>query len=226
MGFTTINKMNKIILTKDDVLRAQKYTKSNKAAARYLGVSYNVYKRYALTFVDNETGKTLFDKHLNRAGKGIRKHLGGYGKKKKNMNAPLEDVLEGRVDISNYTVDILKARLIQEGFLQECCSSCGFEERRVVDYKVPLVLHFQDKNKKNWKRDNLEFLCYNCYFLNVGNIWSDNQLKQMEDYQVNKNTYNKDDEPTWDLDDAHIQHLKELGLWDGQEDGEEFIDRI
>jgi hypothetical protein len=36
--------MNKIILTKDDILRAQKHTLSNRAAARYLGVSYNVYK--------------------------------------------------------------------------------------------------------------------------------------------------------------------------------------
>ena len=215
--------MNKIILTKDDVLRAQKHTLSNRAAARYLGVSYNVYKRYALTFNDNETGKTLFDKHLNRQGKGIKKHLGGYGKPKKNIKAPLEDVLEGRVDVSHYTVDILKARLIQEGYLEECCNSCGFNERRVVDYKVPLVLNFQDKNKKNWKRDNLEFLCYNCYFLNVGNIWSDNQLKQMEDYEVNENTFNKDDEPNWDLDDTHIQHLKELGLWEG-DDGDEFID--
>ena len=75
--------MNKIILTKDEVLRAQKHTKSNRAAARYLGVSYILYKRYALTFNDNETGKTLFDKHLNRQGKGIKKHLGGYGKSKK-----------------------------------------------------------------------------------------------------------------------------------------------
>ena len=126
--------MNKIILTKDDVLRAQKHTLSNRAAARYLGVSYNVYKRYALTFNDNETGKTLFDKHLNRQGKGIKKHLGGYGKPKKNIKAPLEDVLEGRVDVSHYTVDILKSRLIQEGYLEECCSSCGFNERRVVDF--------------------------------------------------------------------------------------------
>jgi hypothetical protein len=45
----------------------------------------------------------------------------------------------------------------------------------------------------------------------------------MEDYQINENTFNKDDEPTWDLDDAHIQHLKELGIWDG-DDGDEFID--
>ena len=129
--------MNKIILTKDDVLRAQKHTLSNRAAARYLGISYNVYKRYALTFNDNETGKTLFDKHLNRQGKGIKKHLGGYGKPKKNIKAPLEDVLEGRVDVSHYTVDILKSRLIQEGFLQEKCNCCGFEERSCLLYTSP-----------------------------------------------------------------------------------------
>ena len=216
--------MNKIILTKDEVLRAQKHTLSNMAASRYLGISYNVYKRYALVFVDKETGKTLFDKHLNRQGKGIRKHLGGYGKSKKFHSHPLKDVLEGRVDVSHYTVDILKTRLIQEGFLIEQCNCCSFEERRVVDYKVPLVLNFKDKNKRNWKQDNLEFLCYNCYFLNVGNIWSDNQLKQMEDYEINDNTNNKDDKPTWDLDNAHIEHLKDLGLW--EDEGEEFIDRI
>lgn len=222
--------MNKIILTKDEVLRAQRHTLSNKAAARYLGVSYNIYKSFAKTFVDNETGQTLFDKHMNQAGKGIKKHLGGYGHtaSKKNIKAPLEDVLEGRVDISNYTVDILKARLIQEGFLVEECSSCGFNERRVVDYKVPLVLNFKDKNKKNWKRDNLEFLCYNCYFLHIGNIWSDNQLKQMEDYEMDSNKWHKDEEPVWGLEDAHIQHLQELGLWDSDDDddGEEFIDKL
>ena len=219
--------MNKIVLTKDDILRAQRYTLSNMAAARYLGVSYNTYKQYALLYKDNDTGETLLDKHMNRQGKGIKKHLGGYGKSKKNVKAPLEDVLEGRVDVSHYTVDILKARLIQEGFLIEECSCCGFNERRVVDYKVPLVLNFKDKNKKNWKRENLEFLCYNCYFLNIGNIWSENQLKQMEDYQVNDNTFNKDEAPLWDLDDTHIEHLKELGLWDEpKDDGSEFIDRI
>ena len=89
----------------------------------------------------------LFDKHLNRQGKGIKKHLGGYGKSKKFHKHPLEDVLEGRVDVSHYTVDILKTRLIQEGFLMEQCNCCSFEERRVVDYKVPLVLNFKDKNK-------------------------------------------------------------------------------
>jgi len=39
---------------------------------------------------------------------------------------------------------------------------------------------------------------------------------------------NKVDEHDWQLDDSHIEHLKELGLWedDNQKPGEEFISRI
>jgi hypothetical protein len=218
--------MNKIILTKEDILRAQKHTKSNRAAARYLGISYNTYRMYSKLF-KNEEGKTLFEAHLNPSGKGIKKHLGGYGKSKKNIKVALMDVLEGRVDVSNYTIDVLKTRLVQEGFILEECKGCGFNERRVVDYKVPLVLNFKDKNKRNWKLENLEFLCYNCYFLYVGNIWSENQLQQMEDYEMDGNKFLKDPEIDWELDEAHISHLKELGLWDSETNEEdEFIDRI
>lgn len=217
--------MRKIILTKEDILKSQKHTLSNKAAARYLGVSYNTYKRYARLYVDTETGESLFDKHLNPSGKGIRK-LGVFGNNRDINNVALRDVLEGRVDISHYSVDNLKARLIHEGFLPEECTSCGFSERRVVDYRVPLVLNFKDKNKRNWKSENLEFLCYNCYFLHVGNIWSDNQLQQMEDYEMDANKWHKDESPSWELDENHIEHLKNLGLWDSPDNEEdEFIDK-
>ena len=30
---------------------------------------------------------------------------------------------------------------------------CGFKERRVFDYKMPLLLHFKDKNKKNYRKE-------------------------------------------------------------------------
>jgi curved DNA-binding protein CbpA len=210
------------ILTKEDILRAMKHTKSNRAGARYLGCSYQHYKKYAKLYKDTETGKTLFDIHLNQAGKGIRKHL--YGGRNVKDLAPLLDILEGRIDVANYTPDILKARLIEEGFLKEECNCCGFSERRVVDYRVPLILNFKDKNNRNWLKENLEFLCYNCYFLNVGNVWSDNQLAQLEEY-TKKDTYKNDDKPEFDLDENHIEHLKELGLWDDSDD-DEFIDRL
>ena len=130
------------------ILRAMKHTKSNMAAARFLGCSYPHYKQYAKLY-KNEEGKTLFEAHLNRQGKGISKHL--Y--KKKDLT-PINDILEGRVDVSNYNPKELKDRLIHEGLLAEECNSCGFNERRVVDYKVPLILNFKEGNQKNkYKND-------------------------------------------------------------------------
>ena len=42
----------------------------------------------------------------------------------------------------------------------------------------------------------------------------------MEDY-----VKTRDDEPTWELDEYHIEHLKELGLYDDYSPGEEYISR-
>ena len=212
------------IITKEQVLRAMRHTKSNMAAARYLKVSYQHYKKYAKLYKDEEQDKTLFEIHFNQSGKGIRKHMGGYGKSKDTT--PLQDVLDGKASIVDYTPDILKTRLIQEGFIEEKCNCCGFNERRVVDYKVPLILNFKDNNKKNWKLENLEALCYNCYFLNVGNVWSENQLQQMEDYSL-KNKFKNDPKPDLEIDETHIEHLKSLGLWEEDSyDGSEYISKI
>ena len=197
--------MKKKILSKDMIERAIKHTKSNMSAARFLGCSYPHYKQYAKLY-KNEEGQTLFETHLNRQGRGISKHL--Y--KKKDLT-PIHDILEGR--------------LIHESLVAEECNSCGFNERRVVDYKVPLILNFSDKNAKNWKLENLEMLCYNCYFLHIGNVWSENQLQQMEDHNQ-KNKFNNDPTPDWEMDESHIEHLKSLGLWDEKEDGEEYISSL
>ena len=212
--------MKKKILTKDQILRAMKHTKSNMAAARFLGCSYPHYKQYAKLY-KNEDGKTLFEVHLNRQGKGISKHL--Y--KKKDIT-PIMDILEGRVDVSNYSPKDIKERLLHESLIAEECTCCEFNERRVVDYKVPLILNFKDNNKKNWKLENLELLCYNCYFLNIGNVWSKNQLQQMEDYSL-KNKFKNDSEPDFEIDETHKEHLKSLGLWEEDSyDGSEFIDKL
>ena len=66
--------------------RAMKHTKSNMSAARFIGCSYPHYKQYAKLY-KNEEGKTLFDAHLNRQGRGISKHL--Y--KKKDLT-PIHDI--------------------------------------------------------------------------------------------------------------------------------------
>ena len=204
---------------KDDIERAMRMTKSNRAAARYLNCSYTHYKQYAKNFTD-ENGITLFEKHLNQSGKGISKFLPNRGKE-----PALVDIIEGRVSIDSYTPEKLKNRLIQESYLEECCANCGFAERRVIDYKVPLILNFKDSNKKNWRIENLELLCYNHYFLYIGNIFTDKQVQHIEDY--NPSTYQSD--VTWELDDYYNEHLKNLGISNtdsNSEPGSEFISKI
>jgi len=207
--------------TKDDLRRAMKHTRSGASAARYLGCSYQHYKKYAKLYKDEETGKTFFELQYNRQGKGITKHLF----KKPGTITPLNDILEGRANIADFKVSEIKERIIQEGHLAEECNRCQFNERRVVDYKVPLIINFKDRNKVNWKIENLEMLCYNCYFLHIGDVWSKNQLEQMEDYSL-KNKFFQDESPDWNLDKHHIAHLKELGLWEDEDDGSEYISKL
>ena len=147
------------ILTKEDLERAMKMSRSNFAAARYLHVSYNHYKKYAKTYV-NEEGITLWEVHKNPAGIGIPKYLPNKGKQ-----APLKELIEGKISVASFEPAKIKQRLIFEGYLKEECSRCGFHEERVTDRKIPLILQFKDKNKVNYELTNIELMCYNCSFL-------------------------------------------------------------
>ena len=196
-------------LSKEDILRAMNVTQSNRAAARYLHVSYIHYKKWAKNYDATEEGyPNLFEQHKNQAGKGIPKFLRANG-----PEPALLDIIEGRVDASSFNPDKLKYRLITEGYLAEECAVCKFHERRVNDYKIPLLLNFKDNIKKNWNKDNIELLCYNHYFLQVGDIFSDKQIKGIEDHVP---TYQSDVE--WELDDYQRQRLEELGLIDKPKD--------
>ena len=203
------------ILTKEDILRAQKMTRSNMAAARYLHVSYNHYKKYAKMYKD-EDGVTLLEAHMNQEGKGIPKFLTNGGKE-----PPLIDLIEGRLPVEHFDAKKIKQRLIFEGLVEEVCANCGFSERRVTDTKVPVILNFKDGNRKNYHLDNLEFLCYNCSFLYAASPIEEKQAEQMEDY-----VKRDDKEYDWELDEHHIEHLKELGLFDENKPGEEYISKL
>lgn len=203
------------ILTKEDILRAMKMTRSNMAAARYLHVSYNHYKKYAKMYKD-ENGVTLLEAHKNQSGAGIPKFA-----LKGSSKIPLMDLLEGRVPIEHFNAREIKERIIFEGLIEEKCNMCGFKEKRVTDLKVPLILNFKDGNKKNWHLDNLEFLCYNHSFLYGVAPIDEKQAEAMEDY-----VKTKADEPDWELDQHHIEHLKDLGLYDEDKPGEEYISRL
>ena len=197
-------------LSKEQIQAAQAKTKSNMAAARYLHVSYQHYKKWAKLY-------KLFDSHKNQCGKGIPKFLRGP----KKMPHMLE-IIEGRIAASSFDPNKLKYALIEQGYLSEECSVCGFKERRVLDYKMPLLLHFKDNNSNNYGLDNIQLLCYNHYFLTVGDIFNDKDVKQIESKREHFGTTEKIE---WEVDDYHLQRLKELGLED-EDEVNQYISRI
>lgn len=142
-------------LLESEIREVQKRARSAAEAARLLDVSYNTYKKYARLY-------GIFEDLKNPAGLGIKK-----GSSVKVM-ASLDDILEGKHP--NYPIWKLKKRLLLNGYMEEKCNNCGFEERRLTDHRVPLVLDFLDGDRTNHKYENLRMLCFNCSFLINGNL--------------------------------------------------------
>ena len=127
-----------------------------------------------------EGGRTLWDVHLNQAGKGIPKYGSGNEKMTAKQKFKILDVVEGRVSHHHFKPDFIKTKMIEEGILKEECVICEFHERRVNDYKVPLILNFKDNNPNHYNLGNIRFLCYNCFFLNVGDIFNKQDIKNYD----------------------------------------------
>jgi len=201
-------------LSKEEIVAAMSKTKSVRSAARYLNCSYQHLKKW-MKLYDGANGQSLFEEHKNQSGKGIPKFLSNapFGRKE----PAILDIINGVTDPSNFNPQKIKYRLIEGGYLKEECNNCGFHERRVLDYKMPLILHFKNGNKQSYRLDNLEMLCYNCYFLSVGDLFTGKQVEQMEDH-----TPSKEKEPDWEVDDYTQQRLKELGLYDSKPDDDPY----
>jgi hypothetical protein len=60
-----IKKARTTVLMQSQIEAAMKVTRSNRAAAEYLRVGYNLYKRFAKLYKNSE-GVSLFDLHKNQ----------------------------------------------------------------------------------------------------------------------------------------------------------------
>lgn len=134
-------------LLESDIKRAQENTRSASEAARFLHVDYKTYKKYAKMY-------GLFEQHKNPTGKGI-------ARVKKRGKFGLDDILSGKHP--TYDKTRLKERIIRAGYLAEECALCGYNKKRELDGRCPLILHCVDGNEHNLKLDNLQLRCYNCF---------------------------------------------------------------
>ena len=135
-------------ITKKMIEDAQKQTKSNSEASRWLGVNYLTYRKYAKIY-------GLWEQHLNQRGVGIKK---GYGKYRKS----LEELLSTDRKVK-LTKSYLKKRLIEDGWTQEECSKCNYNEIVMTKDKVALLIDFKDGDSHNTTMSNIRLLCPKCY---------------------------------------------------------------
>ena len=129
---------------------AIKSTLSIRAAAQYLGVSYNTFKKYAKMY-------DLFEQNKNQAGVGVtNKGNTGWGVK-------IQDLFDGKSP--NYPHWKLQERVVRDGYLKQECSNCGYDDYREKDMRGPYLICFLAGIPKNHELDNLHLLCYNCFFI-------------------------------------------------------------
>ena len=125
-------------------------TNSMKAAARELHIAFNTLKKYA----------KMYDIWApNQGDKGNTKP-----KVDRMWNVQVHDIFAG--EYPDYPHWKLQKKLLHEGYLEQKCSSCGYDKCRDSDLSSPLLIHFINKDATDMRLDNLLLLCYNCYFIN------------------------------------------------------------
>lgn len=152
--------------SESDIRWAMSATISNREAARFLGCSLPTYTKYAKQYIDSTSGKTLYDLHSNQGGKGSKSRT--IIRNKKLRDVPILDILEGKYP--RFPWKRLQEKIVFESAIEEKCIYCDFCERRLTDSTIPLILVWKDGNRTNHHIDNLEFVCYNHYYLNYDDL--------------------------------------------------------
>jgi hypothetical protein len=176
------------MLLKSEILAAQANCKSAAETARYLKVSYKTYKKWA-------EYHGVFDNLINKAGKGINKNTQRY---------TLEPVING--EKPHWNLKVFVRQLIKYGYKKDCCESCGYDRKR-PDGRAPFILHFVDGNRYNHRLENIQLLCYSCYYVDIGReligikkrkYWTPDYFNKVRDEDYDK--YKEFDYDDFDLD--------------------------
>jgi len=208
----------RIHLTKEQILAAQAVTQSNRQAARRLHVAFETYKREASKYETYAgSGVTLYENH-NATSAGIPRYSN-----RKVKEVPIKDIIEGRADGTEWPIKDIRDKLLHNQYRVEECADCGHKERRLPDYRMPLLLTFKDGNKRNYLLENLTMLCYNCYFLQIGDIFTDKDHEHIEGHIPLEDT---SELANFEVDDYMLQRFKELGLTDEEDDDPDGLNEI
>lgn len=201
-------------LSEELIRTAMKNTRSNKEAASWLRVSYKTWKRYAESYIDQTTGRSLFNLHMASGGKGIPKVM----KSRKGKTNPRALELGYQLIKGQYCtpkrIDELSARLMKDGRLGYCCAECGFSQKRPIDMKMPLMINFKNNDRTDWTEDNLRWLCYNCSFLLSLDSFTRSKREIIQSIAPESPDAPEELESFYKIDDFYLEHLRNLGVKD------------
>lgn len=155
----------RLLITENEVRYAMQNSNSNAGAAAFLHISVITWKKYAEAYIDEETGKTLYDLHRGKPNK-APEELRIAGIKNRAMMKFLNALSGKRI---RYSLRRLQERLVKYGIVKNECSQCHYDEVR-LDGALPLVLTFNDDDPNNMEIGNVRLLCYNCHFINGGTL--------------------------------------------------------
>ena len=127
---------------------------------RSIGIDYS----YAYTKADNEEEAIA---KVNESNSERKYDDRGLDQIDNIISIPLEDIFNGTRKC-NYTLPMLKKRMVLDGYAKEECYSCHWNEGRVTDGKIPLTIDFIDGESENKSLENMRLLCPNCYFVHNG----------------------------------------------------------
>lgn len=166
-------------LTESEIRYAMRNSGNNSQAARFLHVSCAVYNKYAKMVIDAETGKSLFELHRHRKGASV------HTKQRHRLSgAELLNGTHPSIPKSEF-----KRRIIEDGEFLDECGICGYSERRLFDNASPTILVFKNGDRRDFRRENVELVCHNCYnsyygkLRPVGGYYKDEQTKIYEQYE-------------------------------------------
>lgn len=185
----------KPLLSESQIRYAMANSENNYQASLFLGVSRELHKRSAELYIDKDTGVSLYTLHdavkspirvpSEKSRQRKQRERGRNPNRHYNCNSGyrelLEDVLSGKYP--GYCTNVLRTRVLTCGWIKPECENCGWDEYRLRDGNFPLLINFRDTNWRNCRLENIQLLCYNCYFCQVRNLHP-NTTYQKYSYKV------------------------------------------
>lgn len=134
-------------LSDEEFIRITNSAQSMLYASKLCGMAYNTFIRRA---------KKLVVYKPNQGGVGI-------DKKQRNDHIDTNDILSGKYP--QYQTYKLKLRLINEGYIEDKCSICGWDKKPVDSEYTPCELDHINGNPTDHRLENLRLICPNCHSL-------------------------------------------------------------